>query len=154
MFKRILVPLDGSELAEKALPYAEALAQKFEAELILLRVLPMIPEVVGGPHGMIFHERLTQDRHNVNVYLKGIMKPVRELHLLPARTVVLESPSAGEAIIDLACQEKVDLIVMSTHGRSGLSRLVYGSVASKVLQHAPCPVFLVKVIESECGSKV
>lgn len=155
MFKRILVPLDGSELAEKALPYAEALAQKFGAELILLRVLLMMPEVVGGPHGMIFHGRPTQDRHNVNTcvntYLKGVMKPLREMHLLPARTVVLESPSAGEAIIDLACQERVDLIVMSTHGRSGLSRLVYGSVANKVLQHAPCPVFLVKVAESECG---
>jgi nucleotide-binding universal stress UspA family protein len=81
------------------------------------------------------------------------MNQLRELHILPARTVVVESYSAGEAIIDLACQEKVDLIVMCTHGRSGLSRLVHGSVAGKVLQHASCPVFLVKAAESDCGSK-
>jgi nucleotide-binding universal stress UspA family protein len=153
MFKRILVPLDGSELVEKALPYAEALAQRFDAELIALRVLLMIPEAIGGRHGMMFQERPTRDRPEVLVYLNGVMSQWRERHLLPARAVVLENYSAGDAIIDLACQEKVDLIVMSTHGRSGLSRLVYGSVAGKVLQHAPCPVFLVKVTEADCGPK-
>jgi nucleotide-binding universal stress UspA family protein len=59
---------------------------------------------------------------------------------------MLEGPAAEE-IIDLACREQVDLIVMCTHGRSGLSRWIYGSVANKVLQHAPCPVFLVKAAE-------
>jgi universal stress protein A len=50
--------------------------------------------------------------------------------------------------MDVAAEEKVDLIVMSTHGRSGLSQWVYGSVANKVLQHAPCPVFLVRAKET------
>jgi nucleotide-binding universal stress UspA family protein len=115
-------------LAEKALPYAEALAQKFGAELIVLRVSLTTPEVIGGQHGIVFHELRTQNRPEVQVYLNGVMK-----QFLPVRTVVLENYSAGDAIIDLACQEKVDLIVMSTHGRSGLSRLVYGSVAGNPL---------------------
>jgi universal stress protein A len=153
MFKRILVPLDGSKLAEKALPYAGVLAQKFEAELILVRVLQLTPEIVGGPRSMVFHQEAVEDRHEAEGYLRDRVSQLRELHLLPARTVILENPSVAAAMIDLACQEKVDLIVMSTHGRSGLSRLVHGSVAGKVLEQAPCPVFLVKASESDCGER-
>jgi nucleotide-binding universal stress UspA family protein len=151
MFKRILVPLDGSKLAEKALPYAEALAEKFEAELILVQVLQLMPEIVGGPHGgMVFYEQAVQERQVADVYLRSTMKRLRERHPLPVRTAMLEDHSAAEAIINLACQESVELIVMSTHGRSGLSRWVYGSVANKVLPHAPCPVFLVRANEADC----
>jgi nucleotide-binding universal stress UspA family protein len=150
MFKRILVPLDGSKLAEKALSYAEALAQKFEAELILVQVLQLMPEFVGGPHGgMVFHEQIIQDRQAADVYLNSVMGQVREL-ALPVRTVTLEAHSVTDRIIKLACDESVDLIVMSTHGRSGLSRLVHGSVAGQILHDAPCPVFLVKAKESDC----
>jgi nucleotide-binding universal stress UspA family protein len=150
MFKRILVPLDGSKLAEKALSYAEALAQKFEAELILVQVLQLMPEFVGGPHGgMVFHEQIIQDRQAADVYLNSVMGQVREL-VLPVRTVTLEAHSVTDRIIKLACDESVDLIVMSTHGRSGLSRLVHGSVAGQILHDAPCPVFLVKAKESDC----
>jgi nucleotide-binding universal stress UspA family protein len=150
MFKRILVPLDGSKLAEKALSYAEALAQKFEAELILVQVLQLMPEFVGGPHGgMVFHEQIIQDRQAADVYLNRVMGQVREL-VLPVRTVTLEAHSVTDRIIKLACDESVDLIVMSTHGRSGLSRLVHGSVAGQILHDAPCPVFLVKAKESDC----
>ena len=150
MFKRILVPLDGSKLAEKALSYAEALAQKFEAELILVQVLQLMPEIVGGPHGgMVFHEQIIQDRQAADVYLNRVMGQVREL-VLPVRTVTLEAHSVTDRIIKLACDESVDLIVMSTHGRSGLSRLVHGSVAGQILHDTPCPVFLVKAKESDC----
>ena len=150
MFKRILVPLDGSKLAEKALSYAEALAQKFEAELILVQVLQLMPEFVGGPHGgMVFHEQIIQDRQVADVYLNSVRGQVREL-VLPVRTVTLEAHSVTDRIIKLACDESVDLIVMSTHGRSGLSRLVHGSVAGQILHDAPCPVFLVKAKESDC----
>jgi nucleotide-binding universal stress UspA family protein len=154
MFKRILVPLDGSKLAEKALPYAEALAQKFEAELILVRVLQLLPEVIpAGPFGgMVFHEQTVQERREATAYLNQMTAQVRKVGPLPLRTVVLDTPSVADAITKLACDESVDLIVMSTHGRSGLSRLVHGSVAGKVLEHAPCPVFLVKANESDCES--
>jgi nucleotide-binding universal stress UspA family protein len=132
---------------EKALPYAGVLAQKFQAELILLQVLQLIPEFVGGPHGgMVFHEQIIQDRQAADVYLNSVMGQVREL-VLPVRTATLEAHSVADAITKLAGDESVDLIVMSTHGRSGLSRLVYGSVAGQVLHDAPCPVFLIKTKE-------
>ncbi len=151
MFKRILVPLDGTKLAEKALSYAEALAQKFEAELILVQVLQLMPEFVGGPHGgMVLHKQLIQDRQVADAYLNSLMHQVYEVDARPVRTTTLEAHSVANAITKLACDESVDLIVMSTHGRSGLSRLVHGSVAGQILQDAPCPVFLVKTKESDC----
>jgi nucleotide-binding universal stress UspA family protein len=151
MFKRILVPLDGSKLAEKALPYAEALAKKFEAELILVQVLQLMPEFVGGAHGgVVFHEQIVQERQVTDAYLNSLMRQVYELDKQPVRTVVLEAHSVATAITTLACDESVELIVMSTHGRSGLSRLVHGSVAGQVLHEAPCPVLLIKVAESDC----
>jgi nucleotide-binding universal stress UspA family protein len=150
MFKRILVPLDGSKLAERALPYAETLAEKFEAELILVRVLQLLPEVVpAGPHGgMVFHEQTVQDRQEATTYLNEMAAQVRKVGVLSLRQVVLDAPSVTNAITELAGEESVDLIVMSTHGRSGFSRLVFGSVAGQVLHDAPCPVFLVKAKES------
>jgi nucleotide-binding universal stress UspA family protein len=150
MFKRILVPLDGSKLAEKALPYAEALAQKFEAELILVRVLQLLLEAIpAGPYtGMAFHQHTVQDRQEATTYLNEAATRVRKAGILPLRQVVLNAPAIPSAITELASEESVDLIVMCTHGRSGLSRLVFGSVAGQVLHDAPCPVFLVKAGES------
>jgi len=153
MIKRILVPLDGSKLAEKALPYAEALAQKFEAELILVRVLQPtlqpVPVIAGYGEIASYYPPAFQDESEANLsklYLKAAQEKLR----LPTRTEVLEGRPEADVIIDMARRESVDLIVMCTHGRSGVNRLVHGSVASAVLQHAPCPVFLVRAQKSEC----
>ena len=151
MFERILVPLDGSELAEKALPSAGVLAQKFQAELILVQVLQLIPEFVGGLHGaMVFHQQIVQDRQAADAYLRSLGRQVYELGAWPIRTVTLEAHSVADAITKLVCERSVDLIVMSTHGRSGLSRLAHGSVAGQVLHDAPCPVLLIKAQKSDC----
>ena len=146
MIKKILVPLDGSTLAEKALPYAKSLARKFEAKLILVRVLESVlrPILVMSGYGEVMDQvppafRAESEINLSKLYLKIIQD---KLHL-PARISILEGAPEAEAIIDFACQESVDLIVMSTHGRSGISRWLYGSVAEKVLQHAPCPVLLI-----------
>jgi nucleotide-binding universal stress UspA family protein len=149
MLKKILVPLDGSGLAEKALPYAEALGHRFEAELILLWVLH--PLVVMSDYGAHTYETLIKlEKQEAQTYLA-----LRQIDLvkkgLTTRVEILEGPAA-EQIIDLACRDMVDVIVMCTHGRSGLKRWVFGSVAAKVLQHAPCPVFLVKAAEKDCPS--
>jgi nucleotide-binding universal stress UspA family protein len=146
MFKKVLVPLDGSKLAEKALPYAEALAQKFEAELILMWVLHrpiLIPLDYGGtipPLDLI----VAQEDQAAHDYLNGLQAQLRRRQI-PARIAILESASVAEAIIDFARREGVDVIVKTTHGRSGPSRWIFGNVALKVLQQAPCPVFLVRV---------
>lgn len=147
MLHKILVPLDGSILAEKALPYAEALAQKFEAELILVWVvqeLTLLPLDYGGVAVPPLDTLLTQARREAAAYLSQLQEKFRQQNI-PTRRVVLQSHSVADAIIDLAHREKVDVIVKTTHGRSGLSRWLFGNVAARVLQRAPCPVFLVRV---------
>ena len=147
MIKKILVPLDGSKLAENALPYAETFVEKLAAELILTWVLH--PLIVMSDYGVSAYETIIDLEEKEATEYLTLMQIKLQKRSLPVRTNILEGPVA-QAIIDLACQERADLIVMSTHGRSGLSRWVYGSVATKVLEHAPCPVFLVKVKEAVC----
>ena len=140
MIKKILVPLDGSELAEKALPYAANLAQRYQAEMILVRSLQ--PAVVVSEMEMAFHgPRVFIEKDEANVYLTGIKRQLGEFNP-PARIAVLEGHRVSEAITDVASKESVDAIVMSTHGRSRLGRWLTASVTDEVLQHAPCPVFL------------
>ena len=144
MLKKILVPLDGSELAEKALPYAQALAQKFEAQLILVRILPPLivtpnqDEQASLLAGIYRLREVEADSYLTNI---GIRLQKLNLNIQVER---LEGSPVAEMILELAEDKGVDVIVMSTHGYSGNKRWIYGSVANKVLQHAPCPVFLVR----------
>ena len=149
MLQKILVPLDGSQLAEQALPYAQALAQKFAAELILLMVLqPATVPVMADPYGGVFYnyspEEVNQQAEMAREYLDKHQQALSPLGI-PTRVKVVENPSIADGIVGVATQEGVDVIVKTTHGRSGISRWVYGSVATKVLQDAPCPIFLVRV---------
>lgn len=143
--QKILVPLDGSKLAEKALPYAEELAQKLDAELILVWALQPQPLVAMSDYGAASYGTLLDtEEDEAKEYLLNLRQGLRE-QKLRVRTAVVKGHSVADAIVDLAKQEKVDFIVKTTHGRSGLSRWIYGSVATKVLQQAPCPIFLVRV---------
>lgn len=151
MLHKILVPLDGSGLAEKALPYAEALAQKFEAELILVWVLQhptIVPIDYGGVAVPPIDIMMEQAEMEANEYLANLQDHLRKQNI-PTRMFTLKSHSVADAIIDLASKEGVDVIVKTTHGRSGISRWLFGNVAAKVLQGAPCPVFLVRVGEAD-----
>jgi len=151
MLKKILVPLDGSPLAEKALPYAETFAQTFGGELILVWVLqqPMVmPVDHGGVAVVPLEAMMEQAEKSANEYLGQLEEKYRQKNI-STRVAVLKSQTVAEAIIDLATQEKVDVIVKTTHGRSGLSRWLFGNVALKVLQGAPCPVFLVRISEED-----
>lgn len=147
VFNRILVPLDGSILAEKSLPYAQALAQKFDAELILSRILPPLVAADDNNTGKFYYTKiLRQLEAEANAYLNLVQDKLRLLDFR-TRVELLEGGPVAEMILELACDKAIDLIVMSTHGYSGNRRWVYGSVADKVLQQAPCPVFLVRVTE-------
>jgi nucleotide-binding universal stress UspA family protein len=84
-----------------------------------------------------------------SLYLSGVRGRLLKRNL-SVRTATEEGYPAAEAIIDLARREQIDLIVMSRHGRSGLSRWVHGSVADQILRCAPCPVFLVRAGEAAC----
>jgi nucleotide-binding universal stress UspA family protein len=147
MFRKILVPLDGSSLAEKALPYATSLAEKYSAELILAQALSPLPVMPVGEFGVLpydFGPIHAKEEERAIEYLSNAKEKLATQGI-PARTAVIKGRSEADAIVDLAGQEEVDLIVKTTHGRSGLSRWVYGGVATKVLQQAPCPVLLVRI---------
>ncbi len=150
MLKKILVPLDGSELAEQALPYALSLTQKYEAELLLIMVLqPQPTYVLAGDMGIgisysLLEEGLKKERAAAHDYLNQIVAKLSQ-DKITIRSEVLENQAVAEGIVDMASREAVDVIVKTTHGRSGPSRWVYGNVATKVLQLAPCPIFLVRV---------
>ncbi len=150
MFRRILVPLDGSELAEKALPYAKTLAQKYEAELLLLRILPpLIPAPDPLKTTSQASEILQMFEDQARQYV-GQWQTKLEDEQIQTQVEVLEGNPVAEMILEQSCDRNVDLIVMSTHGRSGNNRWAYGSVAQKVLQGAACPIFLVRTNVVDC----
>ncbi len=147
MYKRILVPLDGSELAQKVLPHAGAIAKESKAEMTLLSVVQLslgfmaakleaIPEAAAERKAALKAEAVT--------YLEKIQRDLKEQGI-PARIVTLEGDVAAQ-IIAYAEQEDIDLIAMATHGRSGIDRFVMGSVAEKVVRHTTKPVLLIRVL--------
>ncbi|MGQ0600197.1 MAG: universal stress protein [Anaerolineales bacterium] len=145
MFDKILVPLDGSEAAEEALVPAFSLARHPGRQITLLRIAP--PEVsglnlMGGPSSARARDEFNQPAEAA-AYLARVQE--RWAHNgVPIETQVL-SGAPAELIVTVAQQARVDLIVMSTHGRSGLSRLVYGSVAEAVLRGARTPLLLIPI---------
>ena len=142
MYEKILVPLDGSELAERAVRHAEEIARGTGAEVLLLQAvhipMPIVPEAVLIAGGKAVEEAARE----ATVSLEKVAVALRVAGFR-VRTIVEERPPA-DAILHIAEREEVDAIVMSTHGRSGLSRLVMGSVAESVLHATRRPLLLVK----------
>jgi nucleotide-binding universal stress UspA family protein len=129
-FKHILVPLDGSPLAERTLPYAQSIAAAGPGSLVLLRVIPPV------------EDHHAADRTTV-AEAEGYLADVAgRLAPLATETAVVEGDPT-QVIRDEVAQRGIDLVAMSTHGRSGIGRWIYGSVADAVLRHAPVPVLLV-----------
>jgi len=144
---RILVPLDGSPLGERALPMASTLAQKFGGAIILVEVLdiPTPSRPTAGVEVSIdwVMEARKQTLEAARNYLD---ERKQEIHDQGIRVrAVLRDISPAQDILAVAEEEGVDLIVMSSHGRGGrLARWTFGGVADKVLRHSPCPVLLVR----------
>jgi len=135
MFKKILVPLDGSSLAEAILPQVIELARALGAELLLLRVA--IAHVFPGADPTEEEVRVV---HEAEEYLQTLRSKLAGKGV-PIGTAVRYGKPPPEIISHIA-DNKVDLVAMSTHGRSGLSRLVMGSVAEEVVRNARVPVLL------------
>ncbi len=150
MFKKILVPLDSSDLAEYALSPAIQLAERFEAELVLLHVLehhtvfiPEGPDLMG--HNLnVPQTAFSREEVVAREYLVGINHKIGAAQPNFNCYTRLEDGDPASRILDTAVEEKADLIVMSTHGYSGVTRWVLGSVAEKVMRHAPCPVLVIR----------
>lgn len=131
MFKTILIPLDGSSLAEAALEHGEVLARKFNSRIILLRVCTAAAQVdpVSGLDSR-------------QIYLEQVAKGLRESSLEVETR--LQKGDPGRVIIEVAESTEIDLVILSSHGRTGLARWVYGSVAEKILHEARCPMMLIR----------
>ena len=144
-FKRILVTTDFSDASKRALPYAVALAHRFEASLTLLFVVPeIVPSEFAPTAAGLEEERLLADaRERLPHFREAELDP-----RLVINSIVLNGSPAAE-ICRTAELQNSDLIIMSTHGRSGPSHFILGSVTENVVRHAPCPVLVVREREHE-----
>jgi len=147
MYKKILVPLDGSELAEKALKHAHTLAQSLHAEIVLLRVIVFITRDydVIPMEGAVSDEVIADAKR----YLERAAGDLRRLGLKV--TTQVNSGHVADTIIDYSEKHEVDLIVMSTHGRTGPARWLIGSVADRVVHGGQVPVLLVRAKRKDPG---
>lgn len=150
MLKNVLVPLDGSQVSERALEYARQIIDP-EGKLTLLTVIDMpdYPAAMFYPAGIATYELSKETAQNELVpqaqeYLKRIAETLTEKGLQDVRTeAVIGEPACS--IVEQADKLDVDAIVMSTHGRTGVSRWLFGSVANKVLNSTERPIFIVPV---------
>ncbi len=140
--KTIMLPLDGSQLAEQAVPYVEALARSLSLEILLVRVVDLEGPVFAYPS----NEQLARFRDDRNgeaaKYLEGVSRDLKGRGLRVRTTVLLGSPA--QTLLDLTHRTPNDLIAMTTHGRSGLSRWLAGSVAEALIRASGDPVLVVR----------
>ena len=147
VFESILLPLDGSPLAEAALPAAGQVAKRFGAKLFLLEVLPpadvgawMAPGRDNAPEGQ--KQLLEHDRELALEYLSAKVLSLKGDDINAEAIVKVGNPV--DEILGSVTAMEISLIVMATHGRGGLSKLILGSVAEKVLHHCHIPVMIVR----------
>ena len=141
MYKRILVPLDGSQLAEQALPHAAIHARQFGAEIVLLKVLGPLPEPsMSSPR--VMRSAAAASAQLAREYLEGVAAGLRE-EGIPVEVAAVEGKPYVQ-IIRFAEENEIDLIAMSTRGHSGLSRWLLGSVADRVARGATVPLLLIQ----------
>jgi len=140
MFEHILLPLDGSALAERVIPHAAALAKAFDSRLTLLRVVHRKKK--GNQQGMINPIDWQMRKSEAEAYLKAVQEHLADIELDGDVQIMEGNPA--QQIIEHARHEKVDLIIISSHGSSGLSQWNINSVVQKVLLKAFMPVMIIR----------
>ncbi|MDM8519840.1 universal stress protein [Anaerolineales bacterium HSG6] len=148
MYKKLLVPLDGSARAEVILPHVESLASSYEATITLLGIVEpeqiMVMEPLQYPIDLQNQERRTKEALN---YLTSVQNRLTAKNLT-VEVKVVESPVV-EGIIETADEDETDLIMMVSHGRTGLARVFYGSVAAGVLHGVNRPLMIIRSLEHQ-----
>jgi nucleotide-binding universal stress UspA family protein len=152
MYNRIIVPLDGSDLAEQALDEAKQLSSKMDIPLHLLRVVDTYRTQSLPATGMaldysMLAELAEEEIEDARQYLQQKVGEVRE-EGFDVSGDVLHGPIARQIV---AAADEGDVIVMSSHGRTGIKRWFLGSVAEEVMRHAKCPVLLHRATETEAS---
>ena len=148
MYYKILVPLDGSKRAETILPHVEELARRYKAKVLFLQVIEY--KTITTPEGAFINysdQEFDQAKKQAEIYIAGIQGEFREKNI-ESRTHVIYGPVV-EGIINMAAQEGVDLIALASHGRGGLSRVFYGSVAAGLLHRVDRPLLIIRSRNSE-----
>ncbi len=153
MVQKILVCLDGSELAEQILPIATEQAHCFQAELVLLQAVPLLTNIVPSPAleaGLMLPPspaeveisvaQVKENERQALSYLNKKAEPLRAEGLKV--TCVAREGQPGPVILDYAKRHGVDLIALVSHGRSGLGRAIFGSVAEHVLKNSGLPLLI------------
>jgi nucleotide-binding universal stress UspA family protein len=145
IFSRILLPLDGSDVGESALPYVSEIAKKLKSEVIILSVIESGQHVhtIGGQDYIRFPEQqIESTRTETDKYLARIYKKLSD-NGVNVRSVLKEG-NAAEEIIKFAKESNISLVAMSSHGRTGMRGWVFGSISNKVLQVGKTPLLLVR----------
>jgi nucleotide-binding universal stress UspA family protein len=160
MFGKILVPLDRSSLAEAVLPSVIEASRHFHSQIVLLQVLSTVPLVAIAdsemeqavlPNISTIAEVLEGEINRAEQYLRRIAARFDGLQVEVSCLVRYGSPA--DEIIECAREHGVDLIAMSTHGRTGLRRIVLGSVADQVLHRAGIPILLVRPVQQKARQR-
>jgi len=155
MFKRILVPLDGSRFSSSAVKYAVEVSKHFEADIIFMQVVvpatpyvaPTTPTGTLSPTAAKFAAQAARlkDRGNISKAKRYLQRKVREITnkgLKCSYKVTMGNPA--ESIMSLCSKKGVDLVVMSSHGKGGLKRAIMGSVADKLARESRVPILLIR----------
>jgi nucleotide-binding universal stress UspA family protein len=142
VYKKVLLPLDGSPLAEGVLPLLMEIAGPLDMAIVLLRVIEPTTPLVLESGRSISVDDVDVRRRDAEEYLAPIAAGLRARGVETSWEVRVGR--ADEEILAAARAAGADLVAMSTHGRSGLGRLLFGSVAEQVLRHAEVPVFLMR----------
>jgi len=142
-FSKILVPVDFSDCSTEAIRLGSELARRFEAKLTLLHVFQPFSYVIPDGYVLYSANQLGALLSAFDAQLASAKKEAEAAGAPAVTTTQLQGVPAQE-ISDLAKAEKFDLIVMGTHGRTGLQHVLLGSVAERVVRHAECPVLTVR----------
>jgi nucleotide-binding universal stress UspA family protein len=153
VFKRILVPLDGSRFSISALPYTIDIAKRFRAHIVLLQVVQeILPIAMAAPSGggpaikeMFLKESRQQDKKTLTRSRRYLSRKIRELAaqgIKGSYCIMVGEPATS---INECCQkEDIDLVVMTTHGRGGFKRTILGSVTDEIIRGSTVPILVIK----------
>jgi universal stress protein A len=142
LVQHVLVPIDFSNTADRALEYALALAQQLQARLTLLHVLHLTPLAMGDMTTGVPVTALDALETEAHQLLQASLDRVQHAGLQGDCLLVQGTPT--HTIVETAGEQEVDLIIMGTHGRTGLAHVLLGSVAEHVIRQAPCPVLVMR----------
>jgi nucleotide-binding universal stress UspA family protein len=151
MYKRVLVPLDGSPVAEAIVPFIVQIAGPLDMAVRLLSVVDPFPPMMGETAAFVAVDDVLAGTRDATEYVAPVAAELRQRGVEADWEVRRGNPAA--TIITAAKSWGADLIAMTTHGRTGFGRLMFGSVAEHVLRHADVPVFLMRQTEAQLAAR-